>query len=308
MRVLILNHQYTQCGVYQFGKRIFDLVNTSNKVKYFYASVSNHKEYELALNKYPAEIIIYNWHWDRMPWLRNTDIIKNKKSKHYFIFHDGSIMSLYDKYLFFGNHAPFDKSIPDNKKIILPRPLFDYNGNYPINRIPVIGSFGFAFTHKRFPELVQLINKTFDSAVINIHMTSPYFGDSAGGSVSGIKEQCLKKNTNKNITLNITNNFITNDQELLCLLAKNDINVLNYENNMHNPGLSSALDYLLSVKRPIAITSNQMFRHIIKNDILIDRNTLQEILKKGIKPLEKYYCEWDTEVFRSKFDTAMLKI
>jgi hypothetical protein len=302
-RVLLLNHTHVQCGVYQFGKRVYELAARSKKVDYFYKDLNSHAEYVKVLDEVKPHYVIYNWHWDRMPWLRDKDIITNKAMKHYFIYHDGSMMEVYDKYLFFGEYDPQKKDAVNNR-ILLPRPLFPYEGKYPVNTVPTIGSFGFAFTHKRFPELVTLVNNQFSEAVINIHMTLPFFGDSAGGKIADIVKACHKNNFRKEVTLNVTQHFM-DDQQLLSFLAKNDINVFNYA-DQHNPGLSSVPDYALSVKRPIAITSNMMFRHIASEGIMLEKNSIKEILNKGIGPVEQYHDKWSINNFTSSMEQLFL--
>ena len=304
MNVLILNHHHVECGVYQFGKRIYDIVSDSSVVNYSYASVRNKVEYRRAIETEKPDIIIYNWHWDRMPWLTLSDLLKNKKVQHYFIYHDGSVMKGYDKYILFGNYAPYGKEIPKHKQIVLPRPLYHYKGDYPKNDIVTFGSFGFAFLHKGFPELVKRINDSFAEAIINIHMTLPYFGDTPNNKINDIITMCERNVTNEKITLNISTEFFHNDQQVLSFLAKNDLNILNYY-PLQNPGLSSAPDYLLSVKRPIAVTNHQMLRHIYKEEISIEKNPLVDILKRGIKPLEEYYCNWDIDLFKKTIDASL---
>ena len=241
-----------------------------------------------------------------MPWLRIEDITGNKNAKHYFIYHDGSIFSVYDKYLMFGNYAPFGENVPEDKKIILPRPLFKYQGEYKKNEFPTIGSFGFAFNIKRFPELVVLVNNTFahEKAILNIHLTQAYFGDIPGHEIKRIVERCIQNNDSKRITLNITTHFISNE-ELLTLLAGNDINVLNYAPVVQF-GLSAATDYLLSVKRPIALADNSLFRHIISKEILLEYNNIKTIMQNGIKPLQCLYDKWSTDKFESEMEKLFI--
>jgi hypothetical protein len=71
----------------------------SIRVDYFYREVNTREEYIYILDMIKPDIIIYNYHWDRMPWLLDYDM-KNKNYKHYFIYHDGSVVEEYDKYLF----------------------------------------------------------------------------------------------------------------------------------------------------------------------------------------------------------------
>ena len=303
-KVLILNHQHVQCGIFQFGKRVYELSSKSYKVNYFYRIVSNREDYLNVLQQVNPDFIIYNYHFNRMPWLLETDITENKKVKHYFIYHDGSIMNIYDKYLMFGDYSPHGKNIPEDKKIILPRPLFNYSGDYPENKVFTIGSFGFAFSNKGFPELVRLVNETLSEAVINIHLTSPYFGDTVNHVLSDIMDQCRKNNKNPNIKLNLFTNFV-DDTEVIKFLAGNDINILNYE-KYPIPSLSSASDYLLSVKRPIAITNHEIFRHIVQDDLLLEKNSIRSIWERGTKPLQKYYDMWSQEKFVSEMENLFL--
>jgi len=304
VKVLILNHHHVQCGVYQFGRRVYDLVSASHKVDFLYRDISNRDEYRSALEQVKPDYVVYNYHFDRMPWLMETDITDNKTVKHYFIYHDGSIMNVYDKYLMFGNYSPSGRNVLEDRKVILPRPLFTYNGNYPKNKVFTVGSFGFAFSNKGFSKLVKLVNSEFASAVINIHLTSPYFGDSINNVLYDIMGECVASNTNPNIKLNLTTNFV-DAAEIVSFLAGNDINVLNYD-LYPQPGLSSAADYLLSVKRPIAITNHEIFRHIVQDDILLEKNSIMDIWKRGTKPLQRYYDMWSNEKFISEMEELFL--
>jgi hypothetical protein len=300
MSVLIINHDKVACGTFQFCKRIYSIVSKSKDISYFYKECVNREDYLSALVEIKPDYIVYNWHKDRINWLGEIDIAENTSAKHYFLFHDGSVVNRYDKYLFFGEFPNYPTPINKERSILLPRPLIDYHGTYPVNDVPTIGSFGFATDHKRFPELVTLVNKTFDKAHIRLHITSPYFGVTKGYNLPDIMEKCVRNNVNPNVKLSISNNFI-GDEQLLEFLAGNDINVFNYA-YMENPGISSAIDYALSVKRPFAITKNNLFRHVASNSILLENNSIQDIINKGLAPIERFYHFWHTDTFREQFD------
>lgn len=303
-KVLFINHNKIECGTYQYAKRIYSIVANSDKVKYVYRDTGDKQDYLLALEQERPDFIIYNWHFDRMPWITEEDVIYNKNSKHYFLFHDGSILRSYDKYLFCGELPNYHTPINIENSILLPRPILDYDGEYPINIVPTIGSFGFATDHKRFPELVKLVNDTFDTAHVRLHITSPYFGVTEGYNLPKIVMKCHKANTNPKVKLSITSNFI-DDNRLLKFLAGNDVNVFYYE-HLDNPGISSAIDYALSVKRPFAVTNASLFRHVYNQDTSIETNYLQEFITKGIAPYEKFYERWNPALFRKKFDEMFL--
>lgn len=295
MKVLIVNHDKKECGTFQYAKRIWEIVTSEDVV---YSECKNREDYLAAIKYTNPNYVIYNWHKDRIEWLLESDITSDRQ--HYFLFHDGSIFTKYDKYIFCGEFPNYPTTIPDDKRILLPRPVLKYDGTYPVNDVPTIGSFGFATDHKRFPELVALVNKTFTKAHIRLHITSPYFGVTEGYNLPKIAKRCYANNINPDVTLSITSNFV-DDQALLKFLAGNDINVFYYE-YMQNPGISSAIDYALSVRRPFAVTRNDLFRHVAKEETLLEENTIQDIIDRGLVPFEEFYEKWNPELFREKFN------
>jgi len=311
MKVLFVNHKEQSCGVYQFGKRVYQLASKAKNVKCYCCEITTPQEFETALGDVNPDIIIYNFYTCTMGWLDDSIIIGLRPyCKQYGIFHDGgNIKRCLDKYIFSGAADVVDTTvdipeivldIPQDKRILLPRPLFDCSCEETINKVPTIGSFGFGFGHKGFSELVALVNETFDEAIINLHMTVAAFGDAEGTTQELVKSDCERENVNSNITLNITTDFIS-DEDVLKFLAKNDINVFLY--GAIHPGISSVIDYALSVKKPLAISACTMFRHIINEDIVVsDTNTISDIINKGIKPLEKYHNEWSTDNFIKAFE------
>ena len=184
---------------------------------------------------------------------------------------------------------------------VLPRPLLVYNGEYPKNKVLTIGSFGFGYLGKGAQDLVRTVSssKDIDKAVLNLHLPVSYYGDAQGIQANEVISLCRKYNDDSRIQLNISQEFKTND-EVLEFLAQNDINIFLYK--VDCDGLSSTIDYALSVKRPIAISKSNMFRHIQEDSILIDKNSITEIVKRGIEPLKKYYSKWSVENFREEFD------
>ena len=312
MTVLIVNHSEEACGVWQFGKRFADLALQSSEIEYVYRQPANFKDFKTIVKEVKPKLIIYNWYPCTMGWLPETYIATHKEVKHFFIWHDGNCRQNYDGYIFSGAgekdaHA---RRIPESKAFIIPRPLFKYINNFESNSIITIGTFGFGGWQKGFPELVSLVNKTFEKAVINMHMSYAYFGDAQGVETRKIAAMCRELNKNPNIELNITHKLMSNKQ-VLDFLAKNDINVFLYA--ALNEGLSSVLDYALSVKVPIAISKDMMFRHIDKPEILVDRTltetikygTIDKVLERGIAPLQEFYTKWNPKNFIKELDEVI---
>jgi hypothetical protein len=148
------------------------------------------------------------------------------------------------------------------------------------------------------------VGASFKKAVVNLHFTNPYFGDTPGNKLSDIVELC-HRNCPSNVALNITTDFM-DDAGVLKFLAGNDMNLFMYDVALQNPGISSAADYAMSVKRPIAITNNMMFRHIMSDDIMIEKRHLSDILQLGTAPLLKYYNDWSPENFSLSMENLFL--
>lgn len=302
--ILILNHRISNCGVYQFGKRVYELVANSKDINYIYREAESVEEFENIKKKLNPDFIIYNWHRGTMQWLSEDLIVNDKNRKHIFIYHEECIRENYDAYLFFGEYD-ISKKIPQKLSHLLPRPLLNYEGEYKQNDVITIGSFGFGFWQKGFHTLVTLVNNTFKNAVLNLHLPYSYFGDPTGKQTEEVINECKRLNVDSKTKLNINTDFLEDD-ELLEFLAGNDMNVFLYTEN--GEGISSVIDYALSVKRPIAISNCQMFRHIIKNNIIVEKNSLNEILKNGTKPLEGFYESWSIENFRKQMKRIFINV
>lgn len=292
--VLFLSHPEHSCGVWQFGRRVFELASKSEKVEFIYREMLTKADYLKIVSQYNPDYIIYNWHRGTMPVLTESLVQEKKNCKHYFIFHDEFTRQNYDKYLFFGDYDFSGGAKFGEKKVLLPRPLMEYTGDYRKNEVVNIGSFGFGFWNKGYHTLTKLVNDTFDKAVLNFHIPHSAFGDPLDTQTNKVINECKRLNTNPNVKLNITRDFLSTE-EVLTFLAGNDINVFMYGEN--GEGISSVIDYALSVKRPIAISNSRMFRHITNDKIPLEKNSIQDILVRGIEPLVPYYEKWKPDNF-----------
>jgi hypothetical protein len=112
--------------------------------------------------------------------------------------------------------------------------------------------------------------------------------------------ELLNKNGNE---LTVTENYMSN-YELLSWLNESTLNCFFYDSKQ-SLGISSVIDYALSVKVPLAITRCDMFRHIIDDEILIEKNTLVDIIEKGVTPLLKFKKNWNGKSFGENFDNII---
>jgi len=304
-KVLIINHKIKNCGVYQLGKRVFDLASKSQNVQYVYKEIETYDEYQSALIEFNPEYIIYNYHSYTMPWLTPNILKTIKTIKHLILYHEkrNSIIENYDKYIFLGIKGDSHPIIREDKSVLLPRPLLEYSGEYKQNIDFTIGSFGFGFWDKGFHTLTKLINDEYPGAIINYHLPYSYYGDRSDKVTKQVIAKCQEYATN--ITLNVTREFLE-EPAVLNFLAANDINVFNYD-NQETDGISSVIDYALSVDRPIAITNSNMFRHIKTDAITLNNNSIADIYDNDTIPLESLYDAWAPANFIHKIDKIFLE-
>lgn len=307
--ILIINHNIQNCGVYQYGKRFGSIAKKSNKINFLYYELTNYNDLKNAIKETNPCGIIYNHLTGTMPWFTSiqAEEIRKQNIKQGLIVHNVNYETFFDFYL---HQNPDYQEIENNFSLC--RPLFEYHPN--IKKIDTdvinIGTFGFGFHTKHFDAIVGIVNNEFKNEKINLnfHLTISYFCPNEN-MVDVIKNKCLNYITNKNIKLNMTNNFIT-DEELLDRLHNNDLNIFLYEKYTSYNGISSSIDYALSVKKPIAICKSNMFSHIynVEPSICVEENSLKNIISNGFKPLEKKYNSWSHNNFVSKLESIMEKI
>jgi hypothetical protein len=283
MIVLFLNHKIKKCGVYQYGIRLFDILRKSTENTYVFKEVENETDYRTVLQD-SYDLILYNYHPHIMGWLTTSTI--QRRTKNVGLQHDLTENNIFDITL------RLDTTLSERPcRYNIPRPIFEdvdtllesYTPSterianfihYAEPHVPIFGSFGFGFRRKGFVQMVQLIHQQYDEAIIKIVM--PH-ADTVP-SDPGIVEDCCRVLTKPNIKLLIIRDFFE-EKDLLYFLRSNHLNVFLYETHP-SAGVSSVIDYALSVKVPIAISNASWFRHIYDDAICVNKNRLEQIQNK----------------------------
>lgn len=312
MNIIFLNHKQTHCGVYQYGLRLSNILKKSSNFKYIYLEVESEIELCQLATPYNPIAIIYNYHPLTMGWLNTGSFNLFSSAKHFGIHHEGGKPPIA-----FNEYLDIDCDKPNG----IPRPLFEnfkkteaYNhidyikteawNKEPHSPKPVINSFGFGFGNKGFGRVCKMVNDQFDEAIIRLHMPFAYYGDRDGQSIKNIYPGCFNEIKKPGIVLNITSNFLSNDK-LLDFLSDGDLNLFLYD-DMPDRGLSSVIDYALSVNVPLAINHTGMFRHIYDNpEICVEHNSLREIINNGITPIEQFRQKWSNENLINKVEQIL---
>jgi len=221
-KILFINHSQQECGVYQYGKRVSDILINDNRYNFQYFETDSLNSFQKKVNEYNPNIIIYNWHPLTMKWLTPGVTQNYVKEKQLFLLHEGGQPTNFKNDGFLMSDLSEDLQ---NKKFSLPRPIFETNLQKKTNNIPIIGSFGFGFKNKGFERICRLVNKSFDNAIIHLHITNAFFGDKDGIISQEVIQNCKNSITKQGITLKITTNFISNE-ELLSFLNNNTVLLL----------------------------------------------------------------------------------
>lgn len=318
--ILFVSHKPKQCGVYEFGKNVFDTIAVSRQYHFIKAECDSLGDLKEALQKHKPAAVIYNYHPSVMPWAcskKFKGIYRNNitglNPVQVGIIHEIT-QEVADTATGYGNrfitgtsrkklNSLFDFYIAADPSLLLKNPLVyktgrlipEYHTVSPAPAVTTIGSFGFATPKKGFEKLVEKVQNEFDEAIIRINMPAADFGDADGENAKRIAANCKALITKPGIRLDITFNYMGNPQ-LLEFLSGNSMNVFMYEDT-GGRGISSAVDLAIAAKRPVAVSRCPMFRHVLtaKPSICTEDSSLEQILNNGTGPLEGLAGDWTAE-------------
>lgn len=268
-RILFIAHDSGDaCGGYQFGKRWFSHMQNSDKYQWEYRRVRDFAGFDQAYQEVQPDAVIFNFVPIAMSWVGqiNHGVEDRYPVPRIVMEHnwsEGLLPEVLTNHFPTFTHLMYSDptfNVDDPRIFNFTRPLPASPGFHnmdPAEEVR-IGSFGLALPHKNFPLLVREVNKCFDNAVINLHLTEPTFGPP---QLQGILAQCQAEVTKPGIKINHTGDFCS-DEEVVRRLAFNHINALFYMVPDHNSGLSSSTDFFVAAQRPMLFSSCAVFKHV----------------------------------------------
>jgi glycosyltransferase involved in cell wall biosynthesis len=265
--LLFVNHADQKCGVYQYGLNVFSAMQKAPGVSFDYVECKDRSDLIRALEANDYLAVIYNYYDGTLSFVDPPFLKQRKNLIHICLAHEMTqeFADRVDDY-FFDFYLYGDPTlIPRNPRVFsIPRLIPQYENRFPLPSIPTIGAYGFAGKLKGFEELVDLVQREFDEAIIRINIPINDVVDRAGKSAREYAARCHKKLKKQGISLRITHEFFSQER-LLDFLAANSINVFPYK-EMGFTGISSAVDQALAVNRPIAVSNCYFFRHLHKKN------------------------------------------
>jgi SAM-dependent methyltransferase len=305
--VLFVSHTDTACGVYQYGANVAAAIKKSARYTISYVECANEDVFVSAVGRVSPSAIIYNYYQSTLPWL-NPFLLGKLRVPHIGILHevtqasaDSASNGLFDYHI-----AP-DPTLLLRNSIVFKtgRLLPTYNRSFPQPLIPTIGSFGFGLDGKGFERLIVKVQDEYDRAIIRLQIPFAKFGDADGKLATSTARRCRELILKPGIRLDLGHDFLSQEQ-ILDFLAQNTLNAFFYD-AYEGRGLSSAIDYAMAVRRPIAITNSNMFRHVsrARPSICIEDSTIERITCNGFAPLSGYYEEWSERNFIWEYERVL---
>ena len=314
MKVLFLNHKVKNCGVYQYGERLFNILKNTPDIEYVYKEVDSFEEYSTLINTLDLSAIIYNFHHVTMSWLKQHNI--QRIVKNIGIPHESSED-------FFDIICDIDPDSTEIKnRFSLPRPIFEnvdsmlenYKASTPSIKqfieyapigVPTFGSFGFGFLNKGFDKIVTLINEQYDEAIIKFVIPCAHFDPNSQNTPLIMRQKCMLLNKKPNIRVFITHEFFTTEDVLL-FLRSNTINLFMYD-EMHGRGISSTIDYAMSVRKPIGISNSYMFRNVYSDNVCLYKTSVESCIATSVNYFDKYLKKYSHFNMIDKFRQIIMK-
>lgn len=260
--LLYVNHgKGEHCGVHDFGVRHFAAIKDSEKYTAVYAEIDSLTAFLELADELKPDVVMFNYMEMLLPWVSQRPQGGYKAVVVQHLYDPQSVGPIMNSYgSMFDYMVVLDPSLAPQPRIFpMARPIQRYDATpRPLRDHVQIGSFGFGMPHKQFHLVAREVNRCFDNATFNLHMT---VGDFTGDYSQGIIESVNAELTKPGVTLNWTSDY-RDETEIIEMLAQNDMNALFYSLPPDNAGLSSSVDYAVSAQRPLLVTDCASFKHV----------------------------------------------
>ena len=307
-RGLFINAPKANCSIYESGQMMYGCLIRSKRFSLDYVELTEHSP-DIP-NSY--DFYAFNYHHVRMSWLDTSSLQKLPGLKLTFV-----LETLPNNPFVLCPPNDFDvyctldptMSVSDPRVYAFPRPL----ESSPIQRkhrphpVPIIGTFGFATFGKGFEKVVEATNKEFDKAVVRINIPPsdfayrPRWGAGMQNYAEYLGDLC-RKTAKPGIEVAITSQFMSKPQ-LISWCADNTLNCFLYDRNQ--PGLSATTDQAIASGRPLAVSTNETFRHIHQFVTPYPVRSLRESIATSVDEVKKMQKEWAPAKFAATFELVL---
>lgn len=199
--------------------------------------------------------------------------------------------------------------VTDKRVYAMPRPLEVPAGTRPYQEspIPVIGTFGLATPGKGFELIVDAVNKEFEEAVVRINIAPGTHTDASAWGLyrrdyAGYLIELCEKVAKQGVQVIVTRDYMTKEG-LIEWCGQNTLNCFLY--NRNQPGLAATTDQAISSGRPLAVSTNETFRHIHRYLAPYPFQSLKQSIATSQSAVLRMQSEWAPIYFATKFEEAL---
>ncbi len=305
---LFINPTKANCSIYESGVMMYKSLLLSNKYDLDYIEIDQSQRNISSQYDFYA----FNYHYVTMGWLDTKSVRQLPGVKITFVLetlpNNPFVLCPKDDFDAYCALDPTMK-VDDRRVYAFPRPL-EFSSIVTDDKnpsIPTIGTFGFATPGKGFELVVDAVNKEFDEAIIRINIPAGTYADN---SFWGLQKQnyadylqnLCQKVAKKGIQVIVTNEYMSKES-LISWCAQNTLNCFLY--NRNQPGLSATTDQAISSGRPLAISTNETFRHIHSYLKPYPFQSLKDSIASSQPSVLQMQKDWHPEKFALKFEEVL---
>ena len=299
MKGLFINSPAAHCSIHESGMMIYNALKLKHDIDYL--------EIDRERRIIPGAYDYYAFNYDlySMNWLDTKSIRQIEVPKIEFVLEVAPNNPFVLTPDVFDRYCCLDPTMHHNdlRVYAFPRPLENYTPEPYIDGTPVIGTFGFMTPGKGFYHVVNAVNKEFDSAIVRINIprgTFLYCRDYESQMNRIISK--LKALANPGIEVVVSQDYLKKT-DLIEWCGENTLNVFLYTRNQ--PGLSATTDQAVSSGRPLAVSTNETFRHILEYIEPYPFRSLQGAIDRSGAAVRRMQRDWTQEAFSGIFSKVL---
>lgn len=302
MRGLFINCKKSKDSIYESGLMVYNTLRLSNKYLLDYTEITeNENIISTGYNFY-----FFNYHHHTMRWLDTRFIKELPGLKVTMVLeilpNDPFVLSPENR---FDAYVVLDPTLKHRNKsaFAFPRPLekIDNVPAYIEKDIPVIGTFGFSTKGKGFHHVVEAVNKEFEKAIVRINIPfGTYVPDSE--KYAAFLANLCKEKAKPGIEVVVTHDYM-DKEELIKWCSENTLNCFLYDRDV--PGLAATTDQAIISDRPLSVSENNTFRHILEYITPYPKMSLKESIENSLSNVRKMAEDWLPENFAKRFEYVL---
>jgi len=299
--VAILTGSKQECGIYYYARNLHNMLKESKQNNYMLFTCDSESEMQSICKEHSIDVIVYNWHPTTMSWIRQSTIDNNNIRQFMIIGHEGKFETIHFHNL--EHYITIDVTEKETQTLhpgVRPVILYDDIQYSAPGEFLKIGTSGIGQNNKNLHKIIDIVNKQFDEYVeLNVHFSPGFYTPLKKSGITQLIET-NKRRAKSNVKINYTLEKFS-ERDLISWLNNNDINIYYYE-TFNAVGVSSSIDRALSARKPIGVNRSNFFRHIISDEINIEKTPIKTIVNHGLKPIERFYDMWNINTLLAQYD------